>query len=131
MFAFPLRHLECHFPLIDDVIAIQFFAKVPRYFAWIRRCYCKRFGIFIGVVMEPPFEFAWALPEFDGICVISNEEFSQLFKDGGGVNLKRGGVVVENFPCHVNRIGYNDDLRDIVKRTRLIDTTSDSKQLCL
>jgi len=123
--------LECHFPLIDDVITIRFLAKVSRYFAWIRRCYRKRFGIFIGIMMEPPFEFAWALPEFDGICVISDEEFSQLFKDGDGMNLERGGVGVENFPCHVNRVSYDDDLGDIVEGTRLVDTTSDGKQLCL
>ena len=81
--------------------------------------------------MEPPFEFAWALSEFDGICIISNEEFSQLFKDGDSVNLKRRGVVVENFPCRVNRVSYNDDLGDVVKGTSLVDITSDSKQLCL
>ena len=131
MFAFPLRRLECYFSLINDVIAIQFLAKVPRYFAWVRRCYCKRFGIFISVMMEPLFEFAWALPEFDRICVISNEEFSQLFKDGDSVNLKRRGVIVENFPCRMNRVGYNDDLGDVVEGTSLVDTTSDSEQLCL
>ena len=81
--------------------------------------------------MEPPFEFAWALLEFDGICVISDEEFLQLFKDGDSMNLKRGGVVVENFPCCMNRVGYDDDLGDIVKETCLVDTTSDSEQLCL
>ena len=82
-------------------------------------------------MMEPPFEFAWALPEFDEICVISDEEFSQLFKDGNSVNLKRGGVVVKNFPCCVNRVGYDDDLGDVVEGTCLVDTTFDSKQLCL
>ena len=82
-------------------------------------------------MMEPPFEFAWALPEFDRICIISNEEFSQLFKDGDSVNLKRRGVVVENFPCHINRVSYNDDLGDIIEGTSLVDTTSDSEQLCL
>ena len=82
-------------------------------------------------MMEPLFEFAWALPEFDGICVISDEEFSQLFKDGDGMSLKRGGVIVKNFPCHMDRVSYDDDLRDIVKGACLVDTTSDSEQLCL
>ena len=81
--------------------------------------------------MEPPFEFAWALPEFDGICIISDEEFSQLFKNGNGMNLKRGGVVVKNFPCHMDRVSYDDDLGDIVEEVHLVDTTSDSKQLYL
>ena len=81
--------------------------------------------------MEPPFEFAWALLEFDGICIISDEEFSQLFKDDDGMNLKRGGVVVKNFPCHMDRVGYDDNLGDIVEGARLVDTTSDSEQLCL
>jgi len=58
-------------------------------------------------------------------------EFSQLFKDGDSMNLKKGGVVVENFPCCMNRVGYNDDLGDIIEGTRLVDTTSDSEQLCL
>ena len=81
--------------------------------------------------MEPLFEFAWALPEFDGICIISNEEFSQLFKDDDGMNLKKEGVVVKNFPCRMDRVGYDDNLGDVVEGARLVDTTSDSEQLCL
>jgi len=31
---FSIQCLECHFPQVDDVVAIKFFAIVPGYFTW-------------------------------------------------------------------------------------------------
>jgi len=82
-------------------------------------------------MMESPFEFTWALPEFDGICITRDEELSQFFKDSGSMNLKGVRIAVENFPCRMDRVCYDDDLGDIGNGTCLVDTTSDGEQLHL
>ena len=131
MIAFLFRCLECYLLLFDDVIAIGFLAKVPRYFTWVYRCYREGFGVFIDIVMKSPFDFTWALPEFNGISIIRVEELSQFTKNCRSVNLKRMGFATEDFLCHMDRVRYNDYFGDIFNGTCLIDTTSDSKQLRL
>ena len=62
--------MKCHLPQIDNVVTIGFLAKVSRNFARIYGSYHERFGIFIDIVVKPPFETAWAFSEFDGIVKI-------------------------------------------------------------
>ena len=131
MIAFLFRCLECHLPLFDDVIAIGFLAKVPRYFTRVYRCYREGFGVFIDIVMKPPFDSTWALPEFNRISVIRVEELLQFTKNCRSVNLERMGFATEDFLCHMDRVHYNDYFGDIFNGTCLIDTISDSEQLCL
>jgi len=131
MIAFLFRCLECHLPLFDDVVAIGFLAKVPRYFTWVYRCYREGFGVFIDIVMKPPFDSTWALPEFNRISVIRVEELLQFTKNCRSVNLERMGFAIEDFLCRMDRVHYNDYFGDIFNGTCLIDTISDSEQLRL
>jgi len=127
MIAFPFGCLECHLPLFDDVVAIRFLAKVPRYFTWVYRCYHERFGVFIDIVMKPPFDSTWALPEFNGFGIVRVEELSQFTKNCRSVNLERIGFAIEDFLWCMDRVRYNDYFGDVFNGTCLIDTTSDSK----
>ena len=80
--------------------------------------------------MESPLEFTWALPKFDGVRLIGVEKFPQFIQDGSSVNLEGMDITVEDFLGHMNRVSYDDDLRDIVYGESLIYATFDSKQLC-
>jgi len=81
--------------------------------------------------MKSPFEFTWALPEFNGVGLIRDEELSQFAENCSGMNLEGMNIAIEDFLSHVNRVGYNNDLGDIVDGASLIYATSDSKQLHL
>jgi len=47
------------------------------------------------------------------------------------MNLKRMRFATEDCSSHMDRVSYNNNLGDVVDGARLINTTSDSKQLCL
>ena len=59
------------------------------------------------------------------------EESLQLTENCYRVKLKRMEITVKNFLCSVNRIGYDDDLRDEIVGTGLVDTTSDGEHFRL
>jgi len=106
--------LEGHFPQLDKIIAVGFLAKIPRYFGWIRGCNRKSFGVFVSIMMKSPSEFARAFPEFNGIGFIRREKCTQFAEYSSRVDLVRMGSTVEYFLGHMNRVGYNDDFRDII-----------------
>ena len=81
--------------------------------------------------MKPPFNSAWALPEFNGISVVRVEKLLQFTKNCRSVNLERMGFAIKDFLCRMDRVHYNNYFGDIFNGTCLIDTTSDSKQLHL
>jgi len=45
------------------------------------------------------------------------------------MNLEGMNFTIEDFLGHMNRVGYNNDLGDIVYEASLVYSTSDSKQL--
>ena len=59
------------------------------------------------------------------------EESLQLTENRCSVKLERMRFTVKNFLCSVNGIGYDDDLRNNIIGTGLVDTTPDGKQFCL
>ena len=126
MFSFSLGRLKRHLLLVDDIITIRFLTEVPRYFTWIYRYHHERFGVFVNVFMKPPFEFAWAFPEFDGISIIRVEELPQFTKNCSSVNLERMRFTIKDFLCCVDRICYNNNLGDVVNGRCLVDTASNS-----
>jgi len=67
MFAFSVRYLKHHLPLIDDIITVYLLAKVPGNFARIKGDRMKQFRIFVDVMIKSPLEMAWTLPKFDGV----------------------------------------------------------------
>jgi len=81
--------------------------------------------------MKSPFEFTWALPEFNGVGLVRDEELSQFAENCGGMNLEGMSIAIKDFLSHVNRVGYDNNLGDIVDGASLIYATSDSKQLHL
>jgi len=131
MIIFPFGRLESHLLLFDDVVAIGFLTKVPRYFTWIYRCYRKEFGVFIDIMMKPLFDSTWALPEFDGVSVVRVKELLQFTKNCRSVNLERMKFVIEDFLYCMYRVHYDDYFGDVFNGTCLIDTTSDGEQLHL
>ena len=81
--------------------------------------------------MKSPFEFTWALPEFDGVGLVRDKELSQFAENCSRMNLEGMSIAIEDFLSRVNRVGYDNNLGDIVDGASLIYATSDSKQLCL
>ena len=81
--------------------------------------------------MEPPFETAWTFPKFYGIVMVRVEESLQLTENCCRMKLEGMGTTVENFLCSVNRIGYDDNLRDEIVGACLVDTTPDGEQFHL
>jgi len=81
--------------------------------------------------MKSPFEFTWAFPEFDGVGLVRDEKFPQFIKYYNKMNLKRMRFAIEEFSSHVNRVSYDNNLRDVVDGACLIDVTFDRKQLRL
>jgi len=81
--------------------------------------------------MKSPFEFTWALPKFNGVGLVRDENFPQFVKYCSRMNLKRMRFAIEDFSSHMDRVGYNNNLRDVVDGACLIDATSDKKQLRL
>ena len=78
-------------------------------------------------MVEFPFKFARTLPELDRIGNVSGEEGPKVAEDSGGVNLERMRPRVEDFLGHMNGIRDDYDLRNIIQRTCLVDTTSYSE----
>jgi len=91
----------------------------------------KGFGIFVGIMMKSPFELTWALPEFDGVGLIRDKKFPQFVKYCSQMNLKRMRFTTEDCSSRVDRVGYGNNLGDVVDGACLINATSDSKQLRL
>jgi len=59
--------LEHHLPLVNDIITVSFLAIILGYFARVCGSQVERFGIFVDVLMKPPFKAAWTLPKFNRI----------------------------------------------------------------
>jgi len=82
-------------------------------------------------MMKFPSEMTWTFPKFYGVVMVRVEESPQLTENRCSVKLKRMRFTVKNFLCSVNGIGYDDDLRNNIIGTGLVDTTPDGKQFCL
>ena len=78
-------------------------------------------------MMKSPFEFTWALPEFDGVGLVRDEELLQFTENCSGMNLEGISIAIKDFLSRVNRVGYDNNLGDIVDGASLIYATSDSK----
>ena len=59
------------------------------------------------------------------------EESPQLTENCCSMKLERMRFTVKNFLCSMNGIGYDNDLRDDIIGTGLVDTTPDGKQFRL
>jgi len=70
MFAFSVRCLKCHLPLIDDIIAVCLLAKVLGNFARIKENRMEQFRVFVDIMIKSPLETAWTLPKFDRVIGI-------------------------------------------------------------
>ena len=78
-------------------------------------------------MMKSPFEFTWALPKFNGVGLVRDEKFPQFVKYCSRMNLKRMRFAIKDFSSHMDRVGYDNNLRDVVDGACLIDATSDKK----
>jgi len=79
--------------------------------------------------MKSPLKFTWALLEFDDIRLIRVEKFPQFIQDSSSMNLKGMDFTIEDFLGCMNRVGYDNDLGNIVYGASLVYAASDSKQL--
>ena len=70
MFAFSVRCLKLHLPLIDDIVTVCLLAKVPGNFARIKENRMEQFRVFVDIMMKSPLEMAWTLPKFNGVIGI-------------------------------------------------------------
>ena len=55
------------------------------------------------------------------------EKFLQLTKNCCNVKLKRVEFTVKYFLCSMNGISYDNDLKDVILGTGLVDATPDGK----
>ena len=82
-------------------------------------------------MMKSLFETTWAFPKFYGVVVVRVEESPQLTENCCSVKLVRMRFTVKNFLSSVNGIGYDDDFKDNIIGTGLVNTTPDGKQFHL
>ena len=131
MFAFSIRCLECHLPLVNDIVTVSFLVIIPGNFARISRCRVERFGVFVNIMMKPPFKTAWTFPKFNGVVVVRVEEVPQLAENCCSMGLEGMRFAVKYFLCSMNGVCYADDLGDIFFDAGLVDTATDGEQFCL
>ena len=62
----------------NNIVAIGFFAIIPRNFAREWGSWFKRLGIFVDIFVKPPFETTRTLPKLDGIILTFVEESLSL-----------------------------------------------------
>jgi len=67
MISFSIRSLERHLPLLDDIITIRLFAKIPGNFAREDGDWLEQLGVLVNIMVESPLEVAQTLPKFDGV----------------------------------------------------------------
>ena len=131
MFSFSIQCLERHILLVDDIVTVSFLAIIPRDLVWERESQIEWFGIFVNVIMKPPFEMTRAFLEFNRIFLISFEETIQLAKNGRSVRLVWMWFTIEYFLRSIDGISDNDDFWHSFFNAGLIDATSNSKQFHL
>jgi len=95
MFAFSIRCLEHHLPLVDDIVTVSFLAIIPGNFARISGRRVERFGVFVDIMMKPPFRAAWTFPKFNGVDAVRVEEAPQLAENRCSMGLEGMRFAVE------------------------------------
>jgi len=70
--------LEHHLPFVDDVIAFQFFAEIPKVLVWQERSKIEQFYVSIDNFVKMSIAFAWALPEFNNVLRMMVEELPEI-----------------------------------------------------
>jgi len=88
--------LESYFPSIHNVIVFAFLAKVPRYFARKKGYRVERFCFLINNFVKSLVTMARALPKFDRILLVTQEEIMKLNEDRCCMNLIRMGCGVKD-----------------------------------
>ena len=131
MFAFSIRCLERHLLLVGDIITVSFLAIIPGNFARISRHRVERFGVFVDIMIKPPFKVAWTFPKFNGVVAVRVEEAPQLTENCCSMGLEGMRFAVKYFLCSVNGVRYDDDLGDVFFGAGLVDTASDGEQFRL
>ena len=80
--------------------------------------------------MKGPIAVTRAFPKFNGIVLMSHEEFTQFLEDRHSMNLIRMRRWVKNsFGC-MDCISDNSNLGDVFAVYGIINTAPNSKQLC-
>ena len=131
MFAFSIRCLKHYLPLVDDIVTVSFLAIISGNFARISGLQVEQFGVFVDIMMKPPFKVAWTFPKFNGVVAVRVEEALQLTENCCSMGLEGMRFAVKYFLCSMNGVHYNDNLGDVFFSAGLADTTSDGKQFCL
>jgi len=67
MISFSIGSLECHLPLLDNIITVRLLAKIPGNFAREDGDWLEQLGVLVNIVVESLLEVAWTLPKFDGV----------------------------------------------------------------
>ena len=131
MISFSIGCLKHHLPLIDDVITVSLLAKVPGNFAGISGEWIEWLRVLVDVMMKSPLEMAWTLPKFNGVVRVWDEEVLQFTENRWRVMLERMRTAIENFPCSMDGVHNDNDLRDDFIGAGLIDATPYGKEFCL
>ena len=125
---FIIQCLEGHFPAVENVVAFIFSVKIPWRFAWKDGSEVKLLCFFINYIMKRPLTVAWTIPEFNGIVVISFEEFSEFTRDCRWIKLIGMWWWIKNSLNSMDKIHDNNNSIDIGEIDSLVNTTSYHKK---
>ena len=131
MISFSIGCLKHHLPLIDNIVTISLLAKVPGNFAGISGDWFEQLRVLVDVMMKSPLEVARTLPKFNGVVGVWGKEAPQFTENHWRVMLERMRAAVENFPCSMDGVRNDNDLRDDFIGAGLIDATPYGKEFCL
>jgi len=67
MISSSIGSLECHLPLLDNIVTVRLLAKILGNFAREDRDWLERLGVLVNIVVESSLEVAQTLPKFDGV----------------------------------------------------------------
>ena len=125
---FIIQCLEGYFLAIENVVAFIFSVKIPWRFVWKDGSEVKLLCFFINYIMKRPLTVAWTIPEFNGIVVISFEEFSEFTRDCRWIKLIGMWWWIKNSLNSMDKIHDDNNSIDIGEIDSLVNTTSYHKK---
>jgi len=96
LLSFEVQYLESHFPSIHNVIAFAFLTKVLRYFVRKKEYRIEKLHFLINNFVESPVTMVRALPKFNRILLVMQEEITKLDKGRCCINLIRMGYKIKD-----------------------------------
>jgi len=122
--------LKSHFPKFNIVIAIGFFAIIPRDFIREYGYGLERFRVFVNGFVESLPESTRTFPKFNVIFLAFSEKLPKFVEDDRHVDLIQMGLGIEYLLSCMNGVSDDNDFRDVCFVANLVNTASNSEKFC-